>query len=153
MTKSVFVFDLDFTLWDAGGTWCDCTTPPYKNVNNHIVDYYGSEIHLYKDVRIILEQLKNNNKIIAAASRTSAPEIARELLERFNIRHFFDIEEIYPTSKTQHLSEILDQTQKTTDDLVFFDDEIRNIYDVGNMGIKSVHIQNGITMQHIKKYI
>lgn len=153
MKKSVFVFDLDFTLWDAGGTWCDCTTPPYKNVNNHIVDYRGSEIRLYRDVRIILEQLKNNNKIIAAASRTGAPEIARELLERFNIRHFFDIEEIYPSSKTQHLSQILDQTLKTTDDVVFFDDEMRNIYDVSNMGIKSIHIPNGISFRHTEPYI
>ena len=25
----LLVFDLDFTLWDAGGTWCDQTKPPF----------------------------------------------------------------------------------------------------------------------------
>ncbi|MFB6317680.1 magnesium-dependent phosphatase-1 [Saccharicrinis sp. FJH54] len=153
MKKSVFVFDLDFTIWDAGGTWCDCTTPPYRNVNAHILDYHGAEIRLYKDVRTILDRLKTSGKIIAAASRTNAPEIARELLERFRIRPYFDIEEIYPSSKDKHLSEIMHQSKMNSEDLVFFDDELRNIRDVSKLGIKSIHIPNGITAAHIEPYL
>lgn len=24
------VFDLDFTVWDAGGVWSDCLLPPFR---------------------------------------------------------------------------------------------------------------------------
>ena len=151
--KSVFVFDLDFTLWDAGGTWCDCTMPPYKNVNNHIEDFNGSKIQLYADVIKILESLKQQGKTIAVASRTNAPNIAREFLERFNIRQYIDIEEIYPRGKTAHLSKIMEQTNASEEDIVFFDDEMRNISDVSRMGIESVYINSGLTFKVLKQYL
>lgn len=153
MEKCIFVFDLDFTIWDAGGTWCDCTVPPYSNVNNHVIDAYGAEIVLYDDVKNILNLLKDKGKTIAAASRTNAPHIAIELLERFGIRHFFHLEEIYPSSKIKHLNQIIGRTGNSVNDIVFFDDEMRNIHEVSAMGIKSIHLDDGLKMRHIKPYL
>lgn len=150
---SVFVFDLDFTLWDAGGTWCDCTMPPYKNINNHIVDFHGRTIVLYEDVKAIFEHIKSKKKIIAIASRTSAPNIAREFIERFKLSAFIDIQEIYPTGKRAHLSRIIDLSNTKPNQIVFFDDEMRNIRDVQSMGIESIHIKNGICMKHLNPYL
>ncbi len=54
----LIVFDLDFTLWNAGGEWCDCTTPPYIIKNSKIYDAVGRYIHLYNDSFEILEKLQ-----------------------------------------------------------------------------------------------
>ena len=35
------VFDLDFTLWDCGGTWCDCLSPPFMVRDQRILDRTG----------------------------------------------------------------------------------------------------------------
>ena len=85
----LFVFDLDFTLWDAGGTWCDCTYPPYKKFGDHLLDVDGRLIKMYPDVKEILVHLKNCKKNISIASRTGAPEIATQLIELFKIYDFF----------------------------------------------------------------
>lgn len=152
-SADLFVFDLDFTLWDAAGTWCDCTTPPYKKVNNHVEDFNGEKIVLYTDVVSVLNRLKKAGKQLAVASRTTAPIIARNLMELFEIRHFFDYEEIYPTSKILHFRAINEQSGVTFNKMVFFDDEHRNIVDVKSLGVEAVHVVNGLNLRHISKYL
>ncbi len=151
--KKLFVFDLDFTLWNAGDTWCDCTLPPYKWSNDKLLDHSGSWIRLYNDVIEILQSLKNSNKIIAAASRTNAPEIALELLSLLKIDHYFDAMEIYPGDKQRHLSKIIKQTSVPERQVVFFDDEYRNIQSVSSMGVESIFIDDGINWEIIQPYI
>nr|WP_321411828.1 magnesium-dependent phosphatase-1 [uncultured Carboxylicivirga sp.] len=147
------VFDLDFTLWDAGGTWCDCTNPPYKRVNNHVVDSYGSQIVLYPEVRSILENLKGKNIKMALASRTSAPTWARQLLNLFEIEDFFSYQEIYPSSKITHFNQLKADSGIPFEKMVFFDDEMRNIQEVGSLGVHAVYVQDGINTSIVKKAI
>ena len=90
----LFVLDLDFTLWDAGGTWCDQTNPPYEKVGRNIVDADGSVIYLYPDVMDILDSLHAKDILMAIASRTYSPERARKLLDLFGVRSFFKHEEV-----------------------------------------------------------
>jgi magnesium-dependent phosphatase 1 len=153
LSPHLFVFDLDFTLWDAAGTWCDCTTPPYQRVNNHVEDFNGAEIVLYADVVQALNRLKKAGKLLAVASRTTAPVIARNLLDLFEIRHLFDYEEIYPTSKILHFRAINEQSGIAFDKMVFFDDEHRNIVNVKSLGVETVHVTNGLNSRHISKYL
>ncbi len=149
MSKLV-VFDLDFTLWDAGGTWCDCTNPPYKRVNQHVVDSSGREIKLYPDVRIILENLKEHNVNMALASRTEAPSWARQLLSLFEIEHYFDYQEIYPGSKIKHFKQLQKSTGLPFVNMVFFDDEMRNIKEVGGIGVNAIYVDEGVNSQIVK---
>ena len=48
------VFDLDYTLWDAGGTWCDCLTPPFRRSGERVLDRHESHVRLYEDVPEIM---------------------------------------------------------------------------------------------------
>lgn len=139
------VFDLDFTLWDAGGTWCDHTNPPYRKVNGHIEDSYGSRIVLYPDVRVILDNLVQSGVTMALASRTGAPNWAKELLCLFEIEHYFDYQEIYPGSKTEHFTRLQTATGIPFDQMIFFDDEMRNVSEVGNLGVNAIFVDNGMT--------
>jgi magnesium-dependent phosphatase 1 len=148
-----FVFDLDFTLWDAGGTWCDCTNPPYFLEDGHIFDQTGSHIRLYPDVLKILQYLQQSKKNIAVASRTNEPGWARDLLSKFGISHYFDQMEIYPGSKATHLKNISKKLNIPFHEIVFFDDEYRNIEDTGKLGVNPVLVSRGVTFEMVKRFI
>ncbi|HKJ43789.1 MAG TPA: magnesium-dependent phosphatase-1 [Sunxiuqinia sp.] len=149
----LFVFDLDFTLWNAGDTWCDTTQPPYHWENGQLLDQSGRWLRLYDDVLAILEHLKENGKMVAAASRTYEPSWASDLLKLFDIEAYFDLQEIYPSEKTKHLSRILKDTNAKPNDVVFFDDEYRNIRDVSDMGIESVFVEDGLKWKLMAPYL
>jgi magnesium-dependent phosphatase 1 len=154
----IFIFDLDFTLWNCGGTWCDQTMPPYRNLNNNlIIDDEGLQIKLFAQTLEILEQIRSQNIQMAVASRTSAPDWARQLLMLFDIEKFFDYIEIYPGSKIVHLNEIGRNSGFRYKEMFFFDDEHRNINDVKSLGVNCYFVENGINMEIInealEKYI
>ncbi|QGY47948.1 magnesium-dependent phosphatase-1 [Maribellus comscasis] len=153
MSFDVFVFDLDFTLWDAGGTWCDATNPPYVWRNNKLLDRSGRWISLYPDVIAVLEELKNQNKFIAAASRTYEPEWAQDLLNLFDIDKYFDTKEIYPASKISHFKKIRRFLDVPYQRMVFFDDEYRNIEDVSGLGVEAIFVRNGIDLKMVDKFL
>lgn len=149
----LFVFDLDFTLWNAGGTWCDHTNPPYKRVNYHVVDSYGSCIELYPEVLEILNLLGEKNIPMALASRTGEPSWAKELLRLFEIEHLFKYKEIYPDSKIKHFNMLQSQSGISFSDMVFYDDEMRNIQEVGSLGVNAVYVENGLSLQLIENHL
>lgn len=149
----VFVFDLDFTLWDAGGTWCDCTNPPYFLRDGHIFDQSGNHIRLYPEVLKILQHLRLERKKIAVASRTNEPAWARDLLSKFGILHYFNPLEIYPGSKTTHLNNISKKLNIPFEEIVFFDDEYRNIEDTGKLGVNAVLVGQGITFEMVNRHL
>nr|WP_319999715.1 magnesium-dependent phosphatase-1 [uncultured Draconibacterium sp.] len=149
----LFVFDLDFTLWDAGGTWCDATNPPYYWSNGALLDQSNNEIELYPDVIPVLEELKKNKRKIAAASRTFEPSWAQDLLHLFDIDKYFDLKEIYPSSKIQHFSKIKNYFGIDYSDMVFFDDEHRNIHEVGKLGVESVFVEAGLRKEQVFRYL
>jgi len=149
----LFVFDLDFTLWDAGGTWCDATNPPYYHDNGKLLDQSGNWIRLYPDVIQILKLLKNNNKYIAAASRTFEPAWAQDLLHLLDIDKYFDLKEIYPASKIQHFKRIKNHFNIPYSEMVFFDDEYRNIEEVRSLGVESIFVKNGVNYDGVQKFV
>jgi magnesium-dependent phosphatase 1 len=149
----LFVFDLDFTLWDAGGTWCDATNPPYYWSDGALLDQSNSEMELYPDVIPVLEELKRNNRKIAAASRTFEPSWAQDLLHLFDIDKYFDLKEIYPSSKIQHFSKIKKHFRMTYSEMVFFDDEHRNIHEVRKLGVEAVFVADGLKKEDVLRYL
>jgi magnesium-dependent phosphatase 1 len=152
MPFSLIVFDLDFTLWDAGGTWCDQTSPPYRRINNHIVDSINNTIFLYPDVKYLLNELYVKYTL-EIASRTYRPEWATELMQLFQIDKHFGYLEIYPGSKTEHFYHLQHRSNIPFKEMLFFDDEMRNIEEVGRLGVTTVFVNGGITEQVVRRYL
>lgn len=146
----LIVFDLDFTIWDAGGTWCDQTSPPYSLAGKNIEDSEGSVIYLYPDVMDILETLSEKGITLALASRTYSPENAGKLMDLFGIRSFFKYEEIYPSSKIRHFESLQSRTHIPYKQMYFFDDEHRNISEVGSLGVHAIHVSYGLSWRELK---
>lgn len=146
---TLFVFDLDFTLWDAGGTWCDHCSPPFIKRGSGVCDGSGAFIKLYPQVIHILKFLKNEGCLMALASRTGRPDWAQELLNLLEIGDFFEIKEIYPASKLQHFASINKKTGVPYHKMVFFDDEHRNIREVSSLGVDCRLVEDGLCWNSI----
>jgi len=101
--------------------------------------------------------LKKLPLIIAACSRTSAIELAHQVLSSLHVppsttnpddvtrtaTSFFDQKEIYPGSKTQHFNQLHTKTGIAYEDMLFFDDESRN-KEVEKLGVTFILVQQGM---------
>jgi magnesium-dependent phosphatase 1 len=148
----VFIFDLDFTIWNAGDTFCSETNPPYQWKNDKLFDCSGRWIRLYPEVLSILKKLREKKKIVAVASRTHQPEWALELLRLFGLNKYIDIFEIYRGEKTNHIKAIHEKLKFPYNQMVFFDDEKRNIEDAETLGVIAVMVENGLTAKIIEEF-
>ncbi len=152
LVNMLVVFDLDFTLWDCGGTWCDHTNPPYYRQNGIILDEDQRKIKLYPEARSILEKLNDQKVLLGVASRTSAPDWADELMQLFDIKKYFQFFEIYPGSKVSHFRSLQEKTGFPYQDMIFFDDEYRNIEEVRRLGVDAVFVEDGMNERLLYPY-
>ena len=141
------VFDLDFTLWDCGGTWCDCLSPPFLLRGGKIHDQTGRHVRLYEDVARILDHCDRYAIPMALASRTEQPPWARQLVELLSITKRFAYAEIYPSSKLKHFAALRESSGIDYEEMIFFDDEMRNIREVSTLGVNCVHVGDGLTIE------
>ncbi|KAK6135661.1 hypothetical protein DH2020_030598 [Rehmannia glutinosa] len=107
------VFDLDYTLWPF---YCECRSKREMP-------------KLYPQAKGILSAFKDKGVDIAIASRSPTPDIANTFLEKLGIRSWFVAQEIFSswTHKTDHFQRINRRTIIPYNEMLFFDDEDRNI--------------------------
>ncbi|KAH7397007.1 acid phosphatase-domain-containing protein [Phaeosphaeria sp. MPI-PUGE-AT-0046c] len=154
----IMVFDLDYTLWPF---WVDThVTGPLKAVEGglKVKDRYGEGYGFYADVGGVLEALKAKSILIGAASRTSAPDLGREMLKLLKVPgasgssgraiDYFQHLQIYPGNKTTHFTRIHRDSGIEYDEMLFFDDESRN-KNVEILGVTMWLIKDGVTIQEI----
>ena len=148
---SLVVFDLDFTLWDAGGLWCDCLRPPFRLDGGQVVDDVGRVIRIYPDVLHLLEALPTRGCTLGLASRTGEPEWARKLLGLLGLTTTFRFQAIYPSDKKAHFRQLQSESGLGYEDMLFFDDEDRNIRSVSKLGVHSHLVQRGVRLEDFDK--
>lgn len=149
----LFVFDLDYTLWPF---WCDThVCPPFhQDKNGQVVDCSGYKINLYHNVKTVLSCLSEHGILIAAASRTDEPPTAEKLLQILDINKYFNFKQIYPGCKVTHFKKLKEQSKIEYDEMVFFDDEHRNIQDITEIGVVCQHVsRNGVSINEVIKCI
>ncbi|XP_011688887.1 PREDICTED: magnesium-dependent phosphatase 1-like isoform X3 [Wasmannia auropunctata] len=135
----VIVFDLGtdivnvlfryYTLWPF---WVDThVNPPFKmGAQNKVVDLYGHTIRHYSDVPDVLKQLSGEGYELGVASRTTQIKGAKQLIDLFGWKKYFNIQ------KSSHVD---------YKDMMFFDDESRNIVEVGKLGVHAVLVGDGVS--------
>ncbi|XP_045469013.1 magnesium-dependent phosphatase 1-like [Harmonia axyridis] len=151
----LIVFDLDFTLWPF---WVDTHySPPFeKRPDGTVVDKEGKTIKPFPQSTVVLKSLIDNGIQLGVASRTSEIQGAKQLIDFFDWSQYFSFVEIFPGCKTTHFERIRDQSGVAYKDMLFFDDEGRNIKDVEKMGVVSHLVKNGmnkdVVLKGIKKF-
>lgn len=79
------IFDLDYTLWPF---WVDThVSPPLKPTKSgtSVRDAYGEDCAFYTEVPALLAAARARGVKVAAASRTCAPDLAREMLRLLRV--------------------------------------------------------------------
>ncbi|CAG9860604.1 unnamed protein product [Phyllotreta striolata] len=139
----LIVFDLDYTLWPF---WVDThVSPPFKKApDGKVVDSRNKHIQCYPEVPEILKRLYGEGYILAVASRTSEIQGARQLINLFEWNKYFTYYEIFPGSKTTHFNRIKSLSGLSYNQMIFFDDEERNIRDIKKIGVVSILVKNGV---------
>ncbi|KAL8344001.1 hypothetical protein RB601_004492 [Gaeumannomyces tritici] len=177
------VFDLDYTLWPF---WVDThPVPPLKSsggaARDAATDKVGDTFSFYPDVPRMLYTLPAVGVRLAVASRTHAPDLAREMLKLLHIppggggggeplpgssstHHnsrekskraldFFDGGgvEAHPSSKVRHFEAIQRRTGLPYSEMLFFDDEARNRDVEQALGVLFCHVRDGMTWDELDK--
>ncbi|CAO3618149.1 unnamed protein product [Cunninghamella blakesleeana] len=155
----LIVFDLDKTLWN---TWIDFTSGPpftFDEYSNTMNDRYGDSFELFKHITKIFAMIKGfPDTKIAIASRSSTPDWATTALKTFQVPELgcclydlIDYIEIYPSCKTQHFAEIHEASGIPYEEMLFFDDERRNIV-VKNLGVHFILLDpsKGVTLDRFQ---
>ncbi|KAH9617137.1 hypothetical protein KSS87_002617 [Heliosperma pusillum] len=101
----------------------------------------------------ILYALKDKGIDVAIASRSPTSDIAKTFLDKLGIQSMFVAQEIYSswTHKTQHFERIHRKTGIPYTEMLFFDDEDRNIEAVEKMGVTSILVEDGVNHQAFRQ--
>ncbi|KAM6453110.1 magnesium-dependent phosphatase 1 [Liasis olivaceus] len=144
-TPALVVFDLDYTLWPF---WVDThVDPPFqKKSDGSVQDRNKRPVNLYPEVADVLQQLQSKGIPMAAASRTGEIRGATQLLDLLGLNSYFHYTEIYPGSKVTHFQRLSQQSGIPFHQMLFFDDENRNIRDVSELGVLCVLVPRGMTL-------
>ncbi|KAL8608446.1 hypothetical protein ACOMHN_002679 [Nucella lapillus] len=134
----------DYTLWPF---WVDThVDPPFrKEKSGQVYDVHGHEVQYFSDVPDVLKDLHSQGYTLGIASRTSCTQEANDLTRLFDWDQFFQYREIYPGSKTTHFKKIHKDSGIALEDMIFFDDEHRNIVQVGKLGVLCIFVSDGVT--------
>lgn len=160
------VFDLDYTLWPF---WIDThVLPPLKASasQTEATDRRGETFTFYADVPSILLALPTLGVRLAVASRTTAKDLARDLLRMLRLipegadektsgkRAPWDVFdagiEMYDDDKRKHFKAIQARTGIAFEDMLFFDDEVRN-FKTEELGVTMQLVRDGVTWGEFEK--
>ncbi|KAL3677713.1 hypothetical protein R1sor_020669 [Riccia sorocarpa] len=134
---SLVVFDLDYTLWPY---YCECRSKRENPV-------------LYPQAKGIIQAFKSKGVSMAIASRSPTADIARTFLSKLDLISAFPVMEIYSSwsHKTDHFQKIHHKTGVPYKEMLFFDDEDRNIQAVTQMGVTSVYVTSGVNIAALNR--
>ena len=119
----------------------------------NVYDAHGILVKYYPEVPAILERLKSLGYRIGIASRTSCIDEANDLLRLFNWDQWIDYKQIYPGCKITHITKLSKQSDTEFNQILFFDDEQRNIIDLKRINVCSILVDNGMTFKLLKNGI
>ncbi|XP_050539783.1 magnesium-dependent phosphatase 1-like isoform X4 [Daktulosphaira vitifoliae] len=95
-----------------------------------------------------LDCLKKVKDVYAVASRIEDITTAYLLLNFFNIAHYFTYIEIYPYNKSVHFKWLNLKSCIPYNQMVFYDDDVRNIRCVSKLGVHTLLVQSNIGLSY-----
>lgn len=155
----LIAFDLDGTIWspDMYQLWGGGAPFEYASNGKDLVDSAGNTVRLLGISGEVLHELKNDPSLasikVAWVSCTDEPDWAAECMTKFKtvpsgipIKSVVDTAEIYKSNKQTHFRNLKEKFSGIEySNMLFFDNEHRNIRNVAELGVKCVFCPDGIT--------
>lgn len=122
---------------------------------------WGESFALYREVPSILHCAKNLPQpiLLSTASRTHAPDLANTLLKQLQVKpankraiEYFDYMQIFPGDKKQHFTKIQKASGVAYEEMLFFDDEVRN-RNVETLGVVMCLVRDGVSRAEVDRGI
>jgi len=156
------VFDLDGTLWypEMYMLWGSGGAPFVKSPDGNVEDRSGTKVKLMGFTREILRTIDRETTKIGIASSTDEPTWADECMEKIILDTdgerklkmadviWKDAVAIQKGNKSGHFQLIHRNTKIPYDDMIFFDNEPRNIRAVQPLGVQCVLTPDGMTKEN-----
>lgn len=115
-------------------------------------DKGGRIVNPFPDVKEILVELKQSGIELGVASRTPEIKGARKLMETLDWDKYISFKEIYPGCKTTHFENLSKHSRIPYNEMLFFDDEDRNIKDITAIGVVCVLVDDrGVTRKTVRE--
>ncbi|KAI9225240.1 MAG: magnesium-dependent phosphatase 1 [Piptocephalis tieghemiana] len=163
------VFDLDSTFWDFGTELL--AGPPFRRnpQTGHVEDKEGTVLAPYPESFEVVRTLHAEypDTLLALASRTATPEWAKAIAQLMlyppsfhepppsphsrSLLSLFPHQQIYPGSKVQHFQAFQQDTGLPYEEMLFFDDEHRNIRDVSALGVVCIYVPEGLSLRALRE--
>lgn len=141
---------------------------PVANPAFLVSNRWGESFAFYPAVSSIVYACKHRSIPLALASRTQAPDLARDMLKSLHIiptfsdnpaanaktiraLDYFDFIQIYPGNKTSHFSKIQQTSNVAYEDMLFFDDEARNRNVETELGVTFCLVRDGMTRDEVDR--
>uniref|UniRef100_A0A4W5MMA5 Magnesium dependent phosphatase 1 n=1 Tax=Hucho hucho TaxID=62062 RepID=A0A4W5MMA5_9TELE len=146
----IFFLISDYTLWPF---WVNTHGGPpfHKDKKGVVLNAMREKIQLYPETVDILTSLHGQGIQIGVASRTDEVDGANQLLSLFNLNQYISVKEIYPGSKVPHFKKLQAYSGFKFSEMMFFDDEHRNITEVSQLGVHCVLVPEGVTMKLVNE--
>lgn len=130
---------------------------------------WGESFAFYPAVSSILYACRSRDIPLGVASRTSAPDLARDMLKALHViptfsddparadarsvraLDYFDHLQIYPGTKTTHFAKIHQASGIPYEDMLFFDDEARNRNVQTELGVTFCFVKDGMTKDELDR--
>ena len=93
--------------------------------------------------------MKDSGFILGVASRTCEIKGAKILIQTLGWNEYFSHQEIYPGCKVTHFESLSRNSKVDLQDMLFFDDEHRNIRDLTQKGVVSIFVESGVNTEVI----
>lgn len=152
----LIALDLDATVWYpemymlwGGGSPFDC------NPDGSLSDRKGVRLELMGNAKNILYEVKTrpewSNTLLAYCSCTDEPNWAEECMQKIEVGDGYTVKtvcdhfEIYKGGKKKHFMHLNEVTGIPYEDMLFFDNEQQNCYEVEQLGVTCIHCPYGLT--------
>ena len=139
MLPKLIVFDLDFTLWDCDGTWCDCLSP-LLGWNPEWSWTQQNDPLPYPDVK----QLNNAKHLIAKWQHHALNNRVGPFTDRFIGAHLIFCILGNLSLKQSNALLLTQKASRFEFSQMLFYDESRNISEVSSLGVACVHVTQGL---------
>lgn len=122
----------------------------------HLSSLSGTKLELYPEALQVLDEWSKKCNL-AITSGTSYPQGVTSLFKLFNIEKYIDFMELSPAinRSSDHVSRLLQRTGFDAHDVLYLDDEMRNLKELKFLGVKSALINSevGVTKKLVENTV